>query len=228
MKITYYGHACFLVEVKNTTIIFDPFISSNPLASKIDVSAIKADYMFITHAHFDHLGDAENIIRQNPDIKIASNFEIVSWIGAQYKTENLLPMNQGGNRTLDFGKIKYVTAIHSSSLPDGSNGGNPGGFVVETDEGNFYHTGDTALTYDMKLIGDYHNLDFAMMCIGDTVTMGVDDAIIASDFVKCDKVIGMHYNTFPFIQIDLDAAVDAFKAKGKSLHIFEIGEEKEM
>ncbi len=228
MNITYYGHACFSVEVQGKHLLFDPFITPNQLASSIDIASVKADYILITHAHFDHLADLEHVLKHNPDAKIASNFETVSWIGNKYNTENVLPMNQGGKRTLDFGAIKYVTAIHSSSLPDGSNGGNPGGFVVETPEGNFYHTGDTALTYDMKLIGDYMKVDFSMMCIGDVVTMGVEDAIIACDFVKCNKVLGMHYDTFPFIKIDPAAAKAAFEAKGKELILMGIGETMEM
>jgi L-ascorbate metabolism protein UlaG (beta-lactamase superfamily) len=157
---------------------------------------------------------------------VISSFEIVQWLG-QRGVVNAHPLNHGGARTFAFGRVKYVSAIHSSSLPDGSYGGNPGGFVVETSAGNFYYSGDTALTLDMKLIGESVRLQFAVLCIGDNFTMGVSDAIKACDLIGCDKVLGVHYDTFPPIEIDHDAAVAAFKLAGKQLSLLKIGSSAE-
>ena len=133
-------------------------------------------------------------------------------------------MNIGGKIKLDFGSIKCVAAQHSSSMPDGSYGGNPMGFVVESTQGNFYYSGDTALTYDMKLIGEYRSIDFAFLPIGDNFTMGVDNAIIASDFINCSRIVGMHYDTFLSIKIDKQEAKSKFQRSGKNLTLMEIGE----
>lgn len=222
MKITFYGHATFGVEINGKHLLFDPFISPNEKAKNVNINEIPADYILISHGHADHVADVETIAKRTSAL-IVSNFEIVTWFGAK-GLENGHPMNHGGKWKFDFGTVKYVNAIHSSTLPDGAGGGNPGGFVVESNEGNFYYSGDTALTYDMKLIGEHHKLDFAMLCMGDNFTMGVDDAVIASDFVKCDHIIGMHYDTFGYIVINHDVAKNAFAQKGKKLTLMNIGE----
>ena len=221
MKVTYYGHACFGVEVANKTLLFDPFITGNELAKGIDVKKVPADYVLISHGHEDHMADAADIARRT-GATIVSNYEVVVWFGKQGLTKGH-PLNHGGGHTFDFGRVKFVNAIHSSSLPDGTYGGNPGGFVVETAEGNFYYSGDTALTMDMKLIGDSTKLKFAALPIGDNFTMGVDDAIKAAEFVRCQDILGLHYNTFPPIQIDSPAAVQKFKAAGQRLHLLPPG-----
>jgi L-ascorbate metabolism protein UlaG (beta-lactamase superfamily) len=135
-------------------------------------------------------------------------------------------MNVGGKFKFEFGNVKCVAAAHSSSLPDGTYAGNAMGFIVESSEGNFYFAGDTALTYDMKLIGDYRKIDFAFLPIGDTFTMGTDNAIIAAEFINCRKIIGMHYDTFPPIKIDQKTSIQKFKHAGNELLLFEIGETK--
>lgn len=222
MKITYYGHSSFAVEIGNTTLVFDPFISDNGLVSNINVNDIKADYVLLSHGHIDHVADAEAITRNN-DATIISNFEIVSWF--QNKgCEKGHPMNHGGAKKFDFGTVKYVQAVHSSVLPDGSYGGNPGGFIVETKEGSFYYAGDTALFMDMKLFGRYHKIDFAFLPIGDNFTMGPSDAAISATFVKCKEVIGMHYDTFGYIEIDKEAAIKEFNESGIKLNLMNIGE----
>ena len=132
-------------------------------------------------------------------------------------------MNIGGHKLFDFGKLKCVNAIYSSSFPDGSYGGNLMGFLLETTEGNLYYSGDTALTYDMKLIGDYKRIDLCMLPIGNNFTMGIDNALIASEFVKCDRIIGMHYDTFEPIKIDHAEAKDKFSNAGKELILMNIG-----
>lgn len=222
MKLTFYGHACFSVEIAGKNILFDPFISNNELAKDIDVQSIKADYILISHGHADHVADALTIA-QNNNATIVSNYEIVSWFGGLHKYSNGHPMNHGGSWQFDFGKVKYVSAIHSSVLPDGSYGGNPGGFVIESAEGNFYFAGDTALTYDMKLIPLFTKLDFAVLPIGDNFTMGIDEAVMAAEFVECATIVGVHYDTFGYIKIDHETAIQKFKDKNKKLILLEIG-----
>lgn len=222
MKITYYGHSCFGVEIEGKHLLFDPFISPNEKAAHIDIDAIPADYILISHGHGDHVADVASIARRT-GATLVSNYEIVTWFAGQGFKENH-PMNHGGKWKFDFGTVKYVAAVHSSGLPDGSYGGNPGGFVIETPTGTFYYSGDTALTYDMKLLGEFHQLDFAFLCIGDNFTMGVDDALVASGFIQCDRIIGMHYDTFGYIVINHEEAKARFSARGKTLYLPEIGE----
>ncbi|MFL5763122.1 MAG: metal-dependent hydrolase [Bacteroidia bacterium] len=226
MNITYFGHSCFGVEVNGKHILFDPFISKNELAGKIDVNSVKADFILVSHGHFDHVADLVSIAKRTNAV-VVCNWEISVWLNNQ-GIKNTHPMNTGGKWKFDFGNVKCVAAVHSSSMPDGTYGGNPMGFIVEVPEGNFYYAGDTALTYDMKLIGDYRNINFAFLPIGDNFTMGIDNAIIASEFIKCEKIIGMHYDTFGYIKIDKEEAVRKFRQAGNELILFEIGEMKEM
>lgn len=227
MKITYYGHACFSVLTGGKNILFDPFITYNELAKDIDVSSIPADYILISHGHQDHVADAL-AIAERTGAKLVSNYEVTTWFENK-GVKNNHPLNHGGNWKFDFGTVKYVTAIHSSVLPDGTYGGNPGGFVIETPEGNFYYSGDTALTTDMQLIPlTSGKLNVALLPIGDNFTMGIEDAVLAAEFVKCDKIIGLHYDTFGYIKIDYQAAKDAFAAKGKELILLNIGQTIEL
>ena len=149
--------------------------------------------------------------------------EVVGWL-KKNGVENVHPVNHGGPVAFDFGKARAVNAIHSSSFSDGSYAGNPLGFVFTTSAGNFYMAGDTALTMDMRLIGESYNLTFAALCIGDNFTMGVEDAIKAAEFVRCDEILGLHYNTFPPIQIDERQAVEKFTSAGKHLLLLHSGE----
>jgi L-ascorbate metabolism protein UlaG (beta-lactamase superfamily) len=221
MKLTYYGHSCFAVEVAGKHLLFDPFISGNPLAQGVNVARVPADYLLISHGHGDHIADAVAIGRRTGATAV-SNYEIIEWLSRQGHRQGH-PMNHGGARQFEFGRVKYVNAIHSSMLPDGAYGGNPGGFVVQTAEGSFYYAGDTALTLDMRLIGESTALRFAVLPIGDNFTMGIDDAIKAADLVGCKDVVGVHYNTFPPIQIDGQEALNKFAAAGKTLHLPTIG-----
>ncbi len=221
MKITYYGHSCFLVEINKTRLLFDPFITPNPLAAHIKISSIQCDYILLSHGHADHVADAASIAKQT-GAKLVSNFEIVQWFEKQ-GVKNTHPMNIGGHWIFDFGKVKCVNAVHSSSMPDGSYGGNPMGFLVETPEGSFYYSGDTALTYDMKLIGEFKRMDVAMFPLGNNFTMGIDNALIAADFVNCHRIIGLHYDTFDMIKIDHNEAREKFAASGKELFLIPIG-----
>lgn len=222
MQVTYYGHSCFSVTVNGKHLLFDPFIRPNELAKNIDIKKIKADYILISHGHEDHTADAVELAKLTGAITI-SNYEIYNWLLKQ-GVKGCHPMNTGGKWMFDFGKVKCVAAEHSSSLPDGTYGGNPLGFIIESSEGNFYYSGDTALTYDMKLIGEYRKLDFAFLPIGDNFTMGIENAILASTFINCPDIIGMHYDTFGFIKIDHQEAINKFQRAGKKLTLLRIGE----
>lgn len=226
MKITHYGHSTFGIEVQGIHLLVDPFITGNEkLESKFDINELKADYILLTHAHQDHTLDAEAVAK-NTGAVIVSNFEITT----HYENKGLEvhPMNHGGTWSFEFGNLKYVNAIHTSSFPDGSFGGQPGGFVIEGEHKNIYIAGDTALTMDMKLIPMQTKLDLAILPIGDNFTMGIEDAIIASDFVECDKILGCHYDTFGFIEIDHEEAKRKFYEKGKDLMLLEPGESIEL
>lgn len=225
MKITFYGHASLGIQIEDIHILVDPFITGNPKAAHIDINTLQADYILLTHAHQDHILDVEAIANLT-DAVIVSNFEIVTHF------QNLglegHPMNHGGTWDFEFGSLKYVNAIHTSSFPDGKYGGQPGGFVLESEHKNIYIAGDTALTMDMKLIPLQTKLDLAILPIGDNFTMGITDAILASDFVECDKILGYHFDTFGYIEIDHEAAKKEFFNKDKDLMLLEIGDSIEL
>ncbi|MGK0126876.1 MAG: L-ascorbate metabolism protein UlaG (beta-lactamase superfamily) [Candidatus Azotimanducaceae bacterium] len=221
MKITFLGHATLQIEVDDKIIIVDPFISGNELAKDIDINSLKADYILITHAHQDHILDVETIAKNTGAI-IVSNYEIVMYYGAKGIKGH--PMNHGGSWNFDFGRVTYTNAVHTSSFPDGSYGGNPGGFIIETKEKNIYIAGDTALTMDMKLIPMQCKIDLAVLPIGDNFTMGIESAIIASNFVECNSILGYHFDTFGYIKIDHKDAIRKFNNAGKQLSLLEIGD----
>lgn len=221
MKITYYGHACLAIEIGEITVLVDPFISGNPKASHVDISIIKADYILVTHAHEDHILDVEYIAKRN-NAKIVSNFEIINYFSNLGLEGH--PMNHGGIWNFDFGLVKYVNAVHTSSFPDGSYGGQPGGFVIQANGKTIYIAGDTALTYDMKLLPMFYDLDLAVLPIGDNFTMGINEAIQASNFVACNRILGYHYDTFGYIEIDHSAAKAKFAENDKDLLLLNIGE----
>ncbi|SDX49095.1 L-ascorbate metabolism protein UlaG, beta-lactamase superfamily [Lutibacter oricola] len=221
MKITYLGHATLSIETKDKTILVDPFITGNELAKDIDIDKLYADYILITHAHQDHILDVEAIAKRT-GARIVSNFEIVNYFGE--KGIDGHPMNHGGKWKFDFGTVHYTNAIHTSSFPDGSYGGQPGGFVIETSHHRIYIAGDTALTYDMKLIPEIiGELDLAVLPIGDNFTMGVNEAIKASTFLNCNKILGYHFDTFGYIEIDKAEAINKFAKSKKELVILPIG-----
>lgn len=222
MKFTYYGHACFEIETGGRKILFDPFISGNPLAKEIDIKKIEADFILVSHGHGDHLEDLVDIAKRT-EAKVIAPYEVGSWFEKK-KVKNVQAMNHGGATKTDFGRVKLTNAIHSSSMPDGSCGGNPCGFVVETSEGTLYYSGDTALTYDMKLIGEQNTIDFAVLPIGDFFTMGINDALRAAEFVGTRRIVGVHYDTFPPIALDHAAALKAARRANIELLLPKIGE----
>lgn len=221
MKITFLGHACLLIELQNKILIVDPFISGNPKNNKIKVNGLKADHILITHAHQDHTLDVEAIAKQT-GASLISNYEIIT----HYEAKGIQghPMNHGGSYDFDFGTLKYVNAIHSSSFEDGTYGGQPGGFILSAEGKSIYIAGDTALTYDMKLYGEEFDLNLAILPVGDNFTMGYTDALKASQFLNCNRVMGYHYDTFGYIEIDHDAAKNYFIEHGVTLELLKIGE----
>ena len=222
MQFTYYGQSCFSVKAGGKTLLFDPFITGNPLAKHIDVDSIDADYILVSHGHGDHTEDLVRIAKRTNATVVAA-YEITEWVMKQ-GVSKVHPMNFGGKKQFDFGTVKYVQAMHSSVLPDGTYGGNPGGFVVMTEGGNFYYSGDTSLMLDMQLITRYAKLDFAVLPVGDNFTMDVEDAIIAAEFIQCGKIVGVHFDTFPYIEINHEASIKQFKNAGLELILPKIGE----
>lgn len=220
MTIKYLGHSCFQFFVNDTILLVDPFISANPISSTQSINDIKADFILVTHAHQDHTLDLEAIAKNNDAIVVA-NWEIATYYGNKGIKNH--QMNIGGSWNFDFGRLKMTAAVHSSSFADGTYGGTAAGFLLEMEHKNIYISGDTSLFLDMQLYAKY-NLDLAILPIGDNFTMGIDDAIIASDFLKCDKILGCHFNTFGFIEIDHEKAIKKFFNQGKDLMLLEIGE----
>ncbi|HEX9511243.1 MAG TPA: metal-dependent hydrolase [Puia sp.] len=222
MKLTFYGHGTHLIEAGGKKILFDPFFTGNPAAKEVDLDNITADYIFVTHGHGDHTTDLVSIARKTGALCVASA-EIANWLGKK-GVEKVHGMNHGGPIPFDFGKVRGVNAIHSSSFGDGTYAGNPMGFVFNTVEGDFYVAGDTALTMDMQLIPLWAKLTFSVLPIGSNFTMDPQDAIHAADFVKCSTVVGVHYNTWPVISIDTKKAKADFAAAGKKLLLPAVGE----
>lgn len=221
MQFTYYGHACFSVTINGKHLLFDPFITYNELAKQVDINSIQADFILVSHGHADHIADCI-AIAQRTGAKVITNWEIHEWLNTN-GVANTHPMNTGGSWNFGDFRVKCVVAQHSSSLPDGSYGGNPMGFIVYSDAGNFYYSGDTALTLDMQLIPRWAKLNFAILPIGDNFTMDAADALACADMIQCQQVIGVHYDTFGFIKIDHEQAIKTFADGGRKLTLVPIG-----
>lgn len=222
MKIQYFGHSCVQLSFSGKQILIDPFISGNELAKDIAIDSINPDYILLTHAHQDHILDVETIAKQS-NATVVANFEIATHFAK--KGLNTFALNHGGSFVAEEFKAKNVNAVHTSSFPDGSYGGQPSGYVIHNENFAIYNAGDTALTYDMKLIGEEFNIDLAILPIGDCFTMGVQDAIKATKFVGAKKVIGVHYNTFPPIKINTEEAIQSFQKENIDLILLPIGKE---
>lgn len=215
-----------MVNTGGKNILFDPFITPNPHASAVNVSTLKPDLILVSHAHGDHIADLVSIALQSKALVVCT-FEIFQWLATQ-GVDNCIAMNIGGTVELEFAFVKMVNAIHSSSFPDGTYGGSAAGFVVYNDEDCFYYAGDTALTEDMKLIAADFKPGFAFLPVGDHYTMGMYDAVRAAEYIRCDEIIGMHFNTFPPITIDTDEAIDVFEGNGLNLHLMNINQTIEL
>lgn len=201
-KLTWYGHATWLLEAGGHKLLVDPFLDDNP-ASPVKAAEVEASFILVSHGHEDHLADAASIANRCGATLVA-NFEIASWFAKKHGVKNTIGMNLGGTIKTPFGKVKSTIAFHSSTLPDGSGGGNPGGWLIETGGQRIYFACDTALFSDMQLIGA-GGLAAAILPIGDHFTMGPDDALLAVKLLGCQKVFPSHFNTWPPIAQDANA-----------------------
>lgn len=224
-KLTFLSHAAFLLETNGTRILIDPFLTGNPLAT-LKPGEAKCDYILLTHGHGDHIGDAIAIAKNN-NATVISNYEIASWCGSQGLTAH--PMHIGGAHEFPFGRVKLTIAHHGSGYETDDGNmiymGNPAGALITLEGKTIYHAGDTALFYDMKLIGEMTSIDVALLPIGDNFTMGIDDAVKATEFLNPNLVIPMHYKTFDVIDVDPEEFVRKVEDKGKKAQILEIGGE---
>jgi L-ascorbate metabolism protein UlaG (beta-lactamase superfamily) len=218
-KLTYFSHSAWKIETNEYTILIDPFLDDNP-TSPVKSKEVKADFIIVTHAHGDHIGDAIPIAKAN-NATIISNFEIANWCGEQGVTAH--PMHIGGSKEFPFGKVKLTQAFHGSSFPDGSYGGMPTGVLITIQNKTIYHSGDTGLFGDMKLIGESMPIDIALIPIGDNFTMGLDDAVKAVEFLRPKMAIPMHYKTFDVINVDPDEFVSRVKKTGVEAKVLDYG-----
>ena len=209
VQLTYHGHSCFGIQVGDTNLLIDPFLTGNALAD-VGPDQVQADYVLVSHGHGDHVGDAVAIAKRTGAMTI-SNFEIQNWLLAQ-GVESAHPLHIGGGFDFPFGRVKLTIAHHGSALPDGSYGGNPAGFLLTLEGKKIYHACDTGLFYDMKLIGE-EGLDLAILPIGDNFTMGPDDALRAVKLLEPKVVIPIHYDTFDVIQQDPHAFAQRVEAE---------------
>lgn len=224
MKAIYYGHSSVLLELEGATVLFDPFISPNPKAAGIDINQLKPDYIALSHAHEDHVADVV-AIQKNSGATVLAVVETAMWVNQQQIPESsIIPFNFGGTVQTDFGSIKMVYALHTNAAPNGQYAGAPAGYVLKSGGKTIYYAGDTALTLEMKLL-EKERIDWAFLPIGGHYTMDVDDAITACSFINCNRVIGMHYDTFPPITIDQEVARQKFADVGLELHLPGIGGE---
>jgi len=198
LTITWYSHACFLIETDKARLLVDPFITDNPL-SPVKADEMQVNFILVSHGHGDHVGDTVSIAKQTGAMVI-SNYEIQNWIVSQ-GVENVHPMHIGGGFDFPWGRVKLTIAQHGSALPDGSYGGNPCGFLFYIDGKKIYHACDTGLFYDMKLIGE-EGIDLAILPIGDNFTMGPDDGLRAVKLIEPKQVVPIHYDTFDVIKQD--------------------------
>jgi L-ascorbate metabolism protein UlaG (beta-lactamase superfamily) len=223
-KLTYLSHAAFLVETDGYKIAIDPFLTGNPLAT-VKPQEVKCNFILITHGHGDHIGDTVDIAKRNT-ATVISNYEIATWCGEQGL--NVHPLHIGGGHDFPFGRIKLTIAHHGSGYQT-DNGfvymGNPAGALIMVEGKTVYHAGDTGLFYDMKLIGEMNSIDVALLPIGDNFTMGIDDAVKATEFLNPKLAIPMHYKTFDVIDVNPEEFVNKAKAKGFDAQVLNFGGE---
>ncbi len=225
MKLRYFSHSAFqLTTLDGKIILIDPFLSGNP-TSPVKAAEVEADYIILTHAHGDHIGDAFDIAK-----RCNSTFICVNELAEYCKSKgfNAHNMHIGGGHNFDFGRVKFTIAHHGSLTPDNHYAGEPAGVIISADNRNVYHTGDTGLFYDMKLIGEMTKIDCMLLPIGDNFTMGITDAVKAVEFVSPKIAIPMHYNTFPVIAADPMEFKKLTELKGHNVRVLEFGEEIEL
>ncbi len=222
MKLKYFSHSAFQITTNSGKIILiDPFLDGNP-TSVVKSKDVNADYIILTHAHGDHIGDAFSIAKRCDSLFICVD-ELANYCADKgFKAHN---MHIGGGHDFEFGRVKFTIAHHGSMAPDNQYAGEPAGVVVSADGINLYHTGDTGLFYDMKLIGEMTALDYMLLPIGDNFTMGITDAVKAVELANPKVAIPMHYNTFDLIKADPGEFKRKIESIGKNCIVMNFGQE---
>lgn len=224
MELTYFGHSAFQIKTNGTTLLFDPFITGNShAASVIKAEDLNPDVILITHAHGDHWGDTPEIAQRSNALVVA-NYDICEYMKRTHGYARVHSMNTGGTWRFDWGSVTFTYARHSSVFPDGSAGGNPNGLILHLEGKCIYNTGDTSPFAEMAWIGEDHDVDVALMPIGDCFTMGPKGAIRAASMISPNLSIPLHYDTFPPIEVDMSEWVDGMGAKGLDTKVLTPGE----
>src|SRR5690554_4626405 len=228
MKLTYFGHSAFQIETNGTTILVDPFITGNKhVEGIVRPEDLEPDVILLTHAHGDHWGDTPAIARRTNAV-VVGNFEITNYITRHHQHKNIQPMNTGGSWQFDWGRVTMTWAWHSSSFPDGTYGGNPGGYILEIEGRTIYDLGDTCTFAEMEWIGRDYDIDVALAPIGDGVTMGPSEAVRAAKMINAGLTIPIHFNTFPYIEVDVGEWERLMQAEGLKARVLKPGETLEL
>lgn len=224
MRLTYFGHSAFQIETDDVTLLFDPFITGNGhTEGVVTPDALDPDVILLTHAHGDHWGDTPDIATRTGAL-VVGNFEITQYISREHDHDAIQPMNTGGSWDFGWGEVTQTYARHSSSFPDGTYGGNPNGYILYLEDTCIYNTGDTCPFAEMNWIGADHDVDVMLAPVGDCYTMGPEDAMQAADMIAPGLLIPLHYNTFPHIEIDLDAYRALADEAGHATRVLDPGE----
>lgn len=200
-QLRWLGHGSWEIQTGSHRVLLDPFLNDNP-GCPVQAEQVEADFILVSHGHFDHVADVDSIARRTQATVVAI-FEVAEWFKNKKNVPNTLGMNIGGGVDLPFGRVQMTAARHSSQLPDGSYGGEPAGFVLQVEGKRLYFACDTALFGDMQLIGR-KGLDVAVLPIGDLFTMGPEDSVEATELLQPRHVLPAHYNTWPPIEQDAD------------------------
>ena len=221
MKLRYFSHSAFQITTESGhVILIDPFLDDNPTSPIKSDEITNVDAIILTHAHGDHIGDAFKIAKRTNPTFICVN-ELANYcVDKGFIAHN---MHIGGAHNFDFGRVKFTIAHHGSQTPEGTYAGEPAGVLLTIEDKTIYHTGDTGLFYDMKLIGEMNKVDYMLLPIGDNFTMGIDDAVKAVEFVNPKVAIPIHYNTFPPIEVDPNIFKEKVKDLGKNCIVMEYG-----
>jgi L-ascorbate metabolism protein UlaG (beta-lactamase superfamily) len=223
MTITYFGHSAFQIETEGTTLLFDPFITGNKHAEGVvTADELKPDVLLLTHAHGDHWGDTPSILKRTNALVVADH-EIVEYLGREHDYENAHPMNIGGKWDFAWGRVTRTYARHSSSFPDGTYGGLAGGFILEFEGRTIYNSGDTCAFAEMAWLGEDYEFDLAFLPIGDDFTMGPEEAVRCVEMLGPSETVPVHYDTFPYIEIDMRRFTGAMDEAGFTARVLAPG-----